>query len=81
MKRKPAPPVPISSCMRTTWPMNSLLWAAPLPVSSFSMALASQRMPRTPMIGSGASSMMRVVFLMAAGRTCAQSGVCGVPTG
>ena len=40
---EPPPPVPISSCMRTTWPMNSLLWAAPLPVSSFSMALASQR--------------------------------------
>jgi hypothetical protein len=39
------------------------------------MALASRRMPRTPMIGSGASSMMRVVFLHGAGMTLAQSGV------
>jgi len=53
MKRKPAPPVPISSCMRTTWPMKSTLRGSA--GDSFCMRLASVRIPRTPTMGTGAT--------------------------
>ena len=71
MNLKPAPPVPISSCMRTKCPTNAALLGAAL--GKPSIFLASKRIPRTPAMGTGASMLRQVLamaLLMAIGLTC-----------